>query len=170
MKYFRRAVAPVGLALLFAIAVLNVQAQSVSQEHELLSANKQTAQALFESVWNEQNFDLIEDLWAPEVPFHFRGRAPMVNREGLRNQVTSHRGAFPDFQFIVEDIIAEGNRVAARVKFTGTHTGTEWFGLAATGKAIDVTEMMFFRLADGVVVEVWEDLDEYVMRHQLGAL
>jgi len=87
----------------------------------------------------------------------------------LRDQVTSWREAFPDFQFVVEDVVAEADRVAARVSFTGTHTGAEWFGLAATGMPISVTEMMFFRLEAGVVVEAWEDYDEQVMRQQLGA-
>ncbi len=169
MKHAGRKVAHVGFALLFAAAILNVQAQSDIQDQELLSANKQTVLALFESVWNKEEFGLIENLWASEVPFHFRGQAPVVDRDGLQDQVTSWREAFPDFHFVVEDIIAEGDRVAARVKFTGTHTGTEWFGLAATGKEIDVTEMMFFRLADGVVVEAWEDYDEQAMRRQLGA-
>ena len=103
------------------------------------------------------------------MSFNFRGEAPVVGREGLQAQVNLWRGAFPDFHFVIGDLIAEGDLVAARVRFTGTHTGDDWFGLAATGKSIDVTEMMFFRFEQGLVVEVWEDYDEYVMRQQLGA-
>lgn len=135
-----------------------------------LEANKRTVRQLFESVWNEAKFVGLDQLWVQKVPFHFRGQAHTVGPEGVRNQVESWRSAFPDFRFVVEDVIAEDDRVAIRVRFTGTHTGSDWFGVAATGKSIDATEMMFFRLKDGRVVEAWEDYDEYAMRRQIGAL
>jgi len=141
--------------------------QLPSRSIEQLEDNKQVVRQIFESVWNEANFDGIEKLWVPNVIFHFRGLADSVGPKNLRNIVKSWRGAFPNFQFVVEDLIAEGDQVAARVRFTGMHTGTDWFGFSATRKTIDVTEMMFFRLHDGKVVEAWEDYDEYVMRIQL---
>lgn len=170
MKSRENSVKAVGLVLLLLTASSTVLAQTANDGADVLNTNKQTVRTLFESVWNERNFDLIEDLWAPEVPFHIHGATPLVTHEGLRNQVSSHFDAFPDFHFVIGDIIAEGDLVAARVSYKGTHTGSEWFGLPATGKSIDVTEMMFFRLADGVVVEAWEDYDEYGKRRQLGAL
>jgi predicted ester cyclase len=125
---------------------------------------------LFDAVWNEARFDGLDTLWAPEAPFHFRGRAPSVGPGQLRDQVAGWRTAFPDFRFAVEDLVAEGDRVAARLRFTGTHTGDAWFGRAPTGREIDVTAMMFFRLRGGLVVEVWEDYDEHALRRQLGLL
>lgn len=154
--------------LVFSVAA-QAHAQDNGEESDRLDGNKRTVRTLFESVWNEERFDLIDQLWGPDVSFNFRGEAPVVSREGLQAQVSLWRGAFPDFHFVVEDLIAEGDLVAARVRFTGTHTGDDWFGLSATGKSIDVTEMMFFRFEQGLVVEVWEDYDEYVMRRQLGA-
>ena len=156
------------MVTLFVIFFPLVQAQEVLRSDERLRTNKQTVRELFESVWNEENMAAIEDLWAPKVTFHFRGQAETVTREGLREQVRSWHAAFPDLEFVVEDLIAEDDRVAARVTLTGTHIGAEWFGHSATGKVINVTEMMFFRLQKGIVVETWEDYDEYELRRKLG--
>lgn len=158
------------LAVLLAISVSAIQAQDASQYYEIQQINKQTIRTLFESLWNEKNFSVIENSWAPDVTFHISGQQHTVNREDLRNMVNSWYAAFPDFRFVVENIIAEDNHVAAQVNFSATHTGAKWFGLAPTGKSINVTEMMFFRFENGVVIEAWEVYDEYTMRRQLGAL
>ena len=134
-----------------------------------LNANKQVIRQLFESVWNEGEFSGVENVWAQDVLFHFRGEQFPVSPGGLRKMVETWRQAFPDFRFTVEDLLAEGDRVAIRVKYTGTHTGAEWYGLPPTGRMMNVTEMMFFRLQNGKVAEAWEDYDEYVQRQQLGA-
>jgi steroid delta-isomerase-like uncharacterized protein len=140
-----------------------------AQDVRVIETNKAIVRHLFEVVWNEAQLDAIERKWAADVVFHIRGRANAVGPDRLKQQVLSWRKAFPDFRFIVEDIIGEGDRVAIRVRFTGTHTGADWFGLSPTGKQIDVTEMMFFRIQDGKVLEAWEDYDELTMRRQLGA-
>ncbi len=161
------------IALVFAVFLIGIRStdgQISKSDSEQLEANKQVVRYLSETVWNDTNFVGVEDIWAPDVLFHFRGSANSVGPEGLQAIVESYHAAFPDFRFVVEDIIAEGNRVAIRVRFSGSHTGDEWFGLPATGNEINVTEMMFFLLRNGRVVEVWEDYDEYVMRRQLGAL
>ena len=73
---------------------------------------------------------------------------------------------FPDFHVVAKDLIAENDRVAARVRLTGTHTGADWFGIAATGNLIDVTEMMFFRLQNGRAVKAWVSKAERLLRIQ----
>jgi len=159
--------------LVFTVFLVDIRpsdGQVSKLDREQLTANKQVVRNLFETVWNDTNFIGVEEMWGPDVLFHFRGSTNTLGPEGLQAMVESHHAAFPDFQFVVEDIIAEGDRVAARVRFSASHTGEEWFGLPATGRKIDVTEMMFFRFQNGRVVEAWEDYDGYVMRRQLGAL
>lgn len=79
--------------------------------------------------------------------------------ETLRQFATDTHAAFPDMRITVEDMIAEGDRVAARVTMRGTHQG-EFHGIASTGKRVQVRAMDMFRIADGKVVEHWGHGDD----------
>ena len=76
---------------------------------------------------------------------------------------------FPDFHETIEDIIAEGDKVWVRFKFTGTHLG-EYRGLAPTGKKITVEVVDIFRMVDGKAVEEWEVADGLNFLKQLGVV
>lgn len=78
------------------------------------------------------------------------------------------RGAFPDRTDMVEEIIADGDMVGLLFKLTGTHKGN-FFGIAPTGKRIDVYETGLFRLVDGKIVESWFMADEVLLLRQIGA-
>jgi predicted ester cyclase len=78
------------------------------------------------------------------------------------------RNAFPDRSDTVEEIIADGDMVGLLFKLTGTHKGN-FFGIAPTGKAIDIHEVGIFRLADGKIIEAWFMADEVRLLRQLGA-
>ena len=78
------------------------------------------------------------------------------------------RGAFPDRTDTVEEIIADGDMVGLLFKLTGTHKG-HFFGIAPTGKSIDVSEVGIFRIADGKIVESWFMADEVRLLRQIGA-
>jgi len=79
------------------------------------------------------------------------------------------RGAFPDRTDTIEDIIAEGDMVAMLFRVRGTHKGN-FFGVAPTGKAIDIHELGVFRLADSQITEAWFMADEAGLLLQLGAV
>lgn len=134
---------------------------------EQLEINKQAVRYIFEVIWNNEVFNDLDKVLAPEVIFHHRGMHTM-RHEDLRSEVERWHTAFPDFKFVVEDLVAQDDRVAIRVKYTGTHSGSDWWDMPASGKSMDVTEMMFFRLQNGKVVEAWEIFDQYIMRQQLG--
>ena len=69
------------------------------------------------------------------------------------------RAAFPDLNVTVEEVMAEGDRVAARVTMRGTHRG-EFQGIAPTGKRVEVRAMDMFRISDGKIVEHWGHADD----------
>jgi predicted ester cyclase len=77
--------------------------------------------------------------------------------------------AFPDIHENTEDVIAEGDRVAVRGYFTGTHNG-EFMNIPATGKQINVAYMATYRLENGKVVENWVQMDMLGMMQQLGVI
>jgi predicted ester cyclase len=77
--------------------------------------------------------------------------------------------AFPDLRLTIQDIAAEGNTVAARVAFHGTHRG-ELQGIPPTGKEVAFTSMEFNRVVGGKVEEHWVEIDLLGLMQQLGAV
>jgi predicted ester cyclase len=111
----------------------------------------------------------IDELFAPDV----RIRTPLpVDATGARamKEVFGRlcRG-FPDLRVTVEDLIAEGDRVASRNVVTGTHQG-EYMGLEPTGRSVTWSEMFVLRFADGRVAETWAVVDVLSQLRQLGAV
>ena len=78
------------------------------------------------------------------------------------------RAAFPDRVDVIEEVIAEGDRVGLLFRVTGTHTGN-FFGIAPTGRKIDVYELALLRIVNGQMVEGWFMMDETGLLRQLGA-
>jgi predicted ester cyclase len=77
------------------------------------------------------------------------------------------RAAFPDRVDVIEQVIADGDRVGLLFRVTGTHTGN-FFGIPATGKRVDVYEVAMLRIVNGQMVEGWFMMDEAELLRQLG--
>jgi steroid delta-isomerase-like uncharacterized protein len=96
------------------------------------------------------------------------GLAP--TKEGVLEFFRMYRAAFPDLRMDPEDVLGSGEKVVARVRATGTHTG-EFTGMPATGKSIDVQLIDIMRFAeDGLVREHWGVVDMLTMMQQLGVV
>jgi steroid delta-isomerase-like uncharacterized protein len=91
---------------------------------------------------------------------------PRHGREAWRQGFEMMRTAFPDLQANIEDIVAAQDKVAARVRFRGTHSG-EFLGIPATGRAIEYVSHEFYRVADGLVAEEWICSDMATLLRQL---
>lgn len=76
--------------------------------------------------------------------------------------------AFPDGRWELEDLLADGEKVAARDTFRGTHEGT-WLGVAPTGKAVTMGDLHIWLLAGGKIAAHWVESDELGLLRQLGA-
>ena len=91
-------------------------------------------------------------------------------KDGVKQWFVTLRAAFPDMRMDVEDLIASGDKVVVRGRFTGTHQG-EFMGMPATGRSVDLALIDILRFgADGKVAEHWGLLDELGMMQQLGAM
>jgi steroid delta-isomerase-like uncharacterized protein len=86
---------------------------------------------------------------------------------GFKIFVSALRAAFPDFQYSVEDVIAEGDKVVVRLTARGTQKG-EFAGMPASGKQATWSEIHIADLADGRIVEHWVVQDQLGMLQQLG--
>ena len=91
-------------------------------------------------------------------------------KEGVKQFFAAFIAAFPDLHMDVEDLIASGDKVVARVKVTGTHQG-EFMGIPATGKSIDMQTIDIVRFGDdGLAREHWGVTDTMAMMQQLGVV
>jgi steroid delta-isomerase-like uncharacterized protein len=88
---------------------------------------------------------------------------------GLREHYTALLKGFPDLRIEIEDIIAEGEKVAHRFTFYGTHRG-EFLGVAATGKSVSASGMQINLFSGGKCIEVWSVHDSYRFLTQIGAV
>lgn len=104
------------------------------------------------------NLDVVESCYAPDyidhTPSPIRGRVP--GRESVRQAFAVFRRALPDTRHTIEDLIAEGDRVVARISARGTHTG-ELFGHPATGKPVTLSGIAIYRIVDGRIAERWAE-------------
>jgi steroid delta-isomerase-like uncharacterized protein len=130
------------------------------------SSSKRVVQRWYQEMWNEWNFGLVDELVAPELVFRGSLGTPVQGREGLRRYIREIRAAFPDFYNQIDVLLAEGNQVAARLTYTGTHRGPIW-GIAATGRRIEYAGAGFFRVRDGRVTDGWVLGDTAALRAQL---
>lgn len=114
-------------------------------------------------------FNLTEGLVHPDFFDHTNPPGMQHGRDGHRGIVALFHGAFPDGQWSVEDLIAEGDRVVARTTFRGTHTG-DFFGIPPTGIRVEMGGVHIGRFVDGKIIEHWGNNDDLGMMRQLGTI
>lgn len=111
-------------------------------------------------LWNRWNDEAVDELLAEE--FTFRGSLgdEVRGRSGFRAYRDRVRGAFDDFHNEIVELVVDGDRAAARLRYTGRHAG-EVLGVPATGRSISYHGAAFFRTAGPRITEVWVlgDLD-----------
>jgi steroid delta-isomerase-like uncharacterized protein len=91
--------------------------------------------------------------------------------EGAKAFYSSLWAALPDGGIDVHDVIADGDRAAARLTLHGTHTGGELMGVPASGASVEVDAQSFFRLTpEGKIAERWQSLDALTLLTQIGAI
>lgn len=119
---------------------------------------------------NSASNQLAEELISPEAIFFVPGRPePMRGPAGYLAIIGMMRAGFPDIQWSLDEVIAEGDKVAARFTMRGLHQG-EFFGVPPSGKRIEVKAMNFYRIADGKFVEEHGQPDLLGLLQQIGAV
>ena len=109
--------------------------------------------------YNERDLQAEADVLAPGFVAHVPAApGPLEGLEAWRQFSGPFAEAFPDLRLTVQDIAAEGEKVAARVAFNGTHRG-EFQGIPPSGKEVAFTSMEFNRVVDGKVEVHWVELD-----------
>ena len=119
-----------------------------------MSDHKTTVRRLVDEVMNGRDLDLLDELCTPQL-------APK-----LRTAFTSFLAAFDDWRQELVELVAEGDTVVARFRCHGTHTGA-WRGLPASGRAIQIDEVYFFRFSGDHISSLWGLEDTWTRTRQL---
>ncbi len=130
--------------------------------------NKAGMRRMFEEGWNQGDLGVVDELLAADAHDHHDPDVPSFP-EHLKETIVLFRRAFPDLRYTIEDMIAEGDKVACRVTLTGTHRGV-FNGIPPTGRAIRVEQIHIARIVAGKGREHWAALEMLTLLQQLGAI
>jgi steroid delta-isomerase-like uncharacterized protein len=131
--------------------------------------NKALIRRFVEEAFNEGNLDVADEVYASGFVSHEPAGPVERGPEYVKQFVGTYRSAFPDGHTTVEDVIAEGDEVAYRWRFRGTHRG-ELMGIAPTGKVVAITGITVDRISGGRIEEEWNNFDQLGVLRQLGAV
>lgn len=130
--------------------------------------NKAFVRTWVEEVWNQGNIALADQKIAASYVYHDPAR-PLAGPAGFKGVHAMFRTAFPDLHLTIEDMVAEGDKVAWRYRASGTHKG-ELQGIPPTGRQVIVTGTLISRIVNGQFVEDWHHQDTLDMLQQLGVI
>lgn len=135
-----------------------------------IEQNKSLMQKYFEQVWNRGDLVFIDENLATGFVSHDPVLGQPSGREGIKWVVTMFRNAIPDLHFLIEDMIAEGDKVVTRYLSYGTHQG-ELMGMSPTGKKLTASGIVIDRIdSSSKIVEHWAKRDDLGLLQQLGVI
>lgn len=127
---------------------------------------KDLVRRYYEALWNRWDFALADELIGESIIFRGSLGISVQGRESFKKYMRAVRAAFPDFHNHIEELIAENDRVAARVTYTGTHHG-EVLGIAPMGRQVTYAGVALFRVVDNRIAEGWVLGDVHGLVQQL---
>jgi steroid delta-isomerase-like uncharacterized protein len=116
-------------------------------------------------VWNKGDISVLDEIVAVDYIAH-NPTGDVMGLEGFKKEAKMYRTVFPDLNFTIEDIVAEGDKVVTRWIARGTHKG-ELKGMAPTNKKITITGININRFSGGKIIERWGYRDDLGMMQQL---
>jgi steroid delta-isomerase-like uncharacterized protein len=134
--------------------------RSVEESRQIMAQDSRTLTLrILQDVWNAKNTSLIEELYSDDCVIHTPD-GEVRGVEASKRLYQTYTSSFPDVQFEIQQIVAEGDMASAQLIFTGTHKGPLG-AIPASGNFVRVANNCFFRFAGGKLVEqkgVWDSL------------
>lgn len=131
--------------------------------------NKARFREFCDTTINGKDVSRFDEFLSPDFVEHEElGDFPKT-RDGVRQFFTAMLAAFPDLKVNIDDMIAEGDKVAVRATWTGTHKG-EFMGVPGTGNQVSFQVVDIIRFADGKATEHWGVSDMLTMMQQMGVV
>ena len=133
--------------------------------------NVQIMRRWFQEVWNEGRVETLYELFSPEGVAHGQegAEAELRGPQEFEAFVRKLRGAFSDMQLTVEDVFATDDKGVLRWSGVMKHTG-DALGMPASGRTVRLRGITLVRIAEGKVVESWDNWDQLGMLQQIGAV
>ena len=128
-----------------------------------LDTNKHSVRRLFEEAFNRERSELVDELVSADYADATGARGPAA----FKQVMALLHGAFPDIHYTVDEILAEGDAVAIRWHWTGTHRGS-YRGLAPTGRSLTNNGTGIFRLQAGKIVAATLETDRLGFLQSVG--
>lgn len=143
--------------VLFACLGLVAYAQP-STDHSVQIKNKAMAMRVFDEIFNQGKFQVADEIYTPDFQNHGLHRSADLKTD--QAAVHAEKKAFPDLRMSVQQVIAEGDKVAVLWTFQGTHTGSGYAGLPPTGTPVELRGITIWRIVDGRISEEWSSWSE----------
>jgi steroid delta-isomerase-like uncharacterized protein len=141
--------------------------EAFKTQAEVEDQNKALLKRLFDEI-NNGNFENFGEVYASDYTVYIPSNNPKpMSLEEAMEYMKPVFEAFPDMNWNIQDIIANGDKVIVRSIVTGTHKG-DMQGIPATGIKVNVGCIVIYRLQDGKIVEEWAEEDNLGMMMQLG--
>ena len=132
-----------------------------------IEEKKQLVYRQYEEVMNKKNLDMIDADFADNFVDHEAAPGAQPGREGLKHWLRHLHDVVSDFEVMIEDILIDGDKVAVRNLWRGTHTGP-FLGMPPTGKRFEVKGIVIWRIENGKLQERWATFDLWALHKQLG--
>ena len=132
----------------------------------IAATNKEVVREFFAAL-DRQDFDRLRELLVDDFVLHMVKGPDRVGRDAAFEVIRGFYGSFPDYTHVVEEMIAEGDRVAIRLNYQGTHQG-DFQGIAPTGTQISYAGAQMLTVVNGVITEGWFLDDDLDLMSQLG--
>ena len=123
----------------------------------------------YQELWDNWNVTAADTLFTDNYSLHLPGSPAALDRDATKGVVKMFSIAFPDLRHTVDEIVAEGDTVAARWSVRGTHRG-DFQGIAPTGKQVQVSGTTVHHMMNGRIMETWLTFDTMDLLQQLGAI
>ena len=134
-----------------------------------IEENKAVVRRFFEELLSTDDLTVADEILSPSFRFYFAGSPDPMDLERYKEFLAARRAAFPDRRFVVEDMIAEGDKVSVRFTMQGTHKGA-LRGLAPSCTEVKMAGIDMIHLAEGKMVEDRVEVDQLGMMQQLGVI
>jgi steroid delta-isomerase-like uncharacterized protein len=134
-----------------------------------IKRNKAVIRRFVEEVQNKKDFTVYDELTDPEFVNLSAPPGVPADSEGGRMWLSTFANAYPDSEFTIDDMVAEGDRVVTKKTLRGTHT-SEFGGIPATGKRVTLQYVDIMRVREGRIVEHWASMDQLSWLQQLDVI
>lgn len=127
----------------------------MSERPQGMEENKVLLSRLFEEALHQGNLTIVDESFSGDFVDHSTPDQ-LAGPQGVKDYFVAIRTGFPNIHVSIDDLLAEGDRVVVRSTWRGTHLGG-YEGLAPTGKRVTRTLIQIFRVADGKIMEEWNE-------------